>query len=525
MTAKHDLLRCWMLLAAASSALGATRYVDVNSASSRPPYTNWTAAAATIQDAVDAAEEGDEILVTNGVYHTGGRVVEPSPVSNRVAVTKAVTVQSVNGAAVTIIRGVQVPGTTNDVDAVRCVYLAAGATLVGFTLTNGATRASGDTAHGEYGPFGGGVLCESESAVVSNCTLAGNSAAWAGGGAFGGTLNNCTLTANSVFAGSGGGASSAILNNCTLTGNSAGYGGGASDCTLLSNCTLAGNSAPSQGGGSFNSSLNNCVITGNSGGGAFMGTLINCTVTGNSGGGVFGQIHEGPSGGIDAAILHNCIVYYNQGFNYSLCLLDYSCTTPLPSGAGDSVGNITNAPLFVNEAGGNLRLQPNSPCINAGNNAYAPPGLDLDGNSRITGGTVDIGAYELQQPTSVISYAWLQHYGLQTDGTADFADPDHDGMNNWQEWRCGTSPTDPLSTLRLLQPAVTSTDVTVRWQSIAGVNYVLERSTNLSALPWAFSVVATNLPGRPGTTTYIDRSALGGGPFFYRVEVGNPESH
>jgi hypothetical protein len=270
-------------------------------------------------------------------------------------------------------------------------------------------------------------------------------------------------------------------------------------------------------GGACGCRLNNCTLSGNwatnSGGGTYSGTLINCTITGNSapiGGAAYG------SG------LYNCIAYYNRDLNGTnadnYCYFTYSCTTPLPI---NGIGNFTNAPMFVDYANGNLRLQSSSPCINAGHNAFAPAGPDLDGNPRIVGGTVDIGAYEFQSPQSRIAYAWLQQYGLPTDGSADYTDADGDGFNNWQEWRAGTNPTNALSALRLLSlapGAPGAPGLVVRWQSVSARNYFLERSTNLGASPDFFRI-ATNIAGQPRKTSFTDTNAIGAGPFFYRVGV------
>jgi hypothetical protein len=201
--------------------------------------------------------------------------------------------------------------------------------------------------------------------------------------------------------------------------------------------------------------------------------------------------------------------YYANAYS----TLNYCSTTPMPT---NGVGIITNPPIFVDYTRGNLRLQSNSPCINAGNNAYVTTTTDLDGNPRIVDGTVDIGDYEYQGTGSVISYAWLQQFGLLTDGSADYADPDHDGLNNWQEWICGTNPTNVLSALRMMSALPTSTHTTVTWQSVAGVNYFLEHSANLAG---SFTLLATNIGGQASTTSYADTNAPRAGPFFYRVGV------
>ncbi len=217
-------------------------YVNQACTNPVPPYSSWNTAATNIQDAVDAANPGVHILVTNGVYQSGGRTVYGS-LTNRLVVNKPLVVQSVNGPQATVIQGN--PG--NGYTAVRCVYLTNGVTFSGFTLLNGATRAAGDTSKE---CSGGAIWCESTNVTVTSCVLISNTAAAYGGGAYGGNLNNCTLAGNSAVS-SGGGAYMATLSNCCLSNNIANdpnstytypRGGGASDCTLV-NCTLIGNVA------------------------------------------------------------------------------------------------------------------------------------------------------------------------------------------------------------------------------------------------------------------------------------------
>ena len=235
----------------ATAAGAATRYVNVNNAAPAPPYTTWATAATNIQAAVDGAATGEEILVTNGVYQTGAR--EVYGMSNRVAVTKPVTVRSVNGPDKTHIVGYQMPDGLYGPAAVRCVYLTNGAVLAGFTLSNGATQNGGDVVANQSG---GGVWCEGAAAVVSNCVITGNVAYVHGGGAYRGMLNDCALTGNSTDW-SGGGTCESRLNNCTLTDNSAYGRGGGADRSTLKDCTLTGNSS-SGGGGACESALDGC---------------------------------------------------------------------------------------------------------------------------------------------------------------------------------------------------------------------------------------------------------------------------
>jgi parallel beta-helix repeat protein len=506
-------------------------HVALDSINPVSPYLSWDTAATNIQDAIDALYPGGMVLVSNGVYQTGARVMSGGA-SNRVAIMKPILVQSVNGPAVTVIQGYQVPATTNGSAAVRCVYLANNATLSGFTLRGGATIQTTGFS------IGGGVLCDSTNVVVTNCVMTGNCSYTSGAGAYSGTFFDCQFLSNSAFVhsvGGGGGCYGGTLVRCMVIGNHSSDGAGlhtgrASDCLFTANagslgaaayistldrCLIISNSATGGGrsGGADTSTLNNCLVSGNTAqtaGGTFNSSLTNCTIVGN--------FAASSGGGANGGTLQNCIIYNNSapsGSNYSGGSLSYCCTQPLPA-AGK--GNMTNNPLFINFISGDFHLQSNSPCINSGNNPSVPASVDLDGNPRNVGGTLDIGAYEFQTPASIISYAWLLQYGLPLDGSVDLIDSDADGMNNWQEWIAGTVPTNAVSVLRLLNPTNTLSSPIIKWQSVSGVTYYLQRSSNLAA-PQPFSALQSNIVGQAGSTSYTDTSATGPGPFFYRVGV------
>jgi len=398
---------------------------------------------------------GDTIWVSNGVYDSGGITNYPtgSDQTTRVVITKAITLRSQNNDPTnTIIKGAW-DSATNGPAAVRCLYMAADSTLIGFMVTNGATLSPVSSRNS-----GGGIYCANTTAVISNCIITGNSAYYNGGGTYYGTLRNCVLIGNLQWRGTsqgGGGAAYGILTNCTLIGNyvfyeSSGEGGGAYMCTIynstlisnktllgnthgggasrctLYNCTLIGNSSLSKGGGACISQLYNCTLIGNTaanGGGAYgdafgnfdLYKMYNCTLIGNSaplgGGAIYMSLYNctvvsnyasSSGGGVRDCTMYNSVVYLNtspSGSNwYGTVFSTNSCTAS--NVPGWAAGNIGVGPMFVNSSAGNYRLAAGSPCIDAGiniswmTNSADVRSRDMDNRQRLRYNAVDMGAYE-----------------------------------------------------------------------------------------------------------------------------------
>ncbi len=385
----------------------------------------------TIQEAIDAAMDGDEVEVHPGTYN---EVID--------FLGKAITVRSSDGPEETIIDAQQTGTvvTCNNGEGPDTV-------LDGFTVTGGEPS---------------GMRNVGSSATVTNCTFSGNTAV--GGGGDGGGMYNvqsspmvtsCTFSGNSADDRGGGMyniVSSPTVTNCTFSGNTADFGSGMFNDFLSSptvtNCTFSNNTAEFRGGGMYNfvssPTVTNCAFSCNTADfGAGMSNdnsnsaLTNCTFAGNAadnGGGVHNLF--------SSLTVINCVIWGNSPDQ----LFDepFSTSAALYSdiqGGWPGIGNIDADPLFVDPENEDNHLSAGSPCIDAADNTAVPLDefdldgddifdepipFDLDGNPRFvddpdtidTGNgdppVVDMGAYEFQG----ITCPW----DLDGDGTVGILD-------------------------------------------------------------------------------------------------------
>jgi predicted outer membrane repeat protein len=249
----------------------------------------------TIQAGIDAAVNGDIVIVSPGTYYeninSGGKSITLRSINPIDPNVVAATVIDANGSGTVV--------TFPDNASAVCV-------LAGFTITNGNSSSDG-----------GGIRCLNGAIDIDNCVITGNSATGAGGGIASEfadlTPAGCTFSANMAYDddpfSAGGGIFSEwgelTLTDCQFSENAAvNHSGGGIHCIRgalrLTNCTFNSNSAAEEGGGvatDYNSViLTNCTFTGNSaqrGGGMnnshWGATATNCVFSSNSaeqGGGI-----------------------------------------------------------------------------------------------------------------------------------------------------------------------------------------------------------------------------------------------
>ena len=348
-----------------------TIYVDTATGSDDNDGLSWETAKLTLQNGVRSVANNGEVFVARGTYAPFNSLNRP------------IRIEGVGGASVTLINGGS---------ASRCATLGMAANqnrtvLKGFTLTNGLANAS--APGGAYG-----------------------------GGAFGGTLQECVIAR--CQATQGGGVYRSILDHCDVRGNTADRTGGGAHSATLRFCTVSDNQTPgtayqNYGGGAYQCTLENCLVlrntSGSNGGGTYQGTTRNCTIVKNTVRRSVGSSVLG--GGTYQGTHYNTLIWDNrrgQNADFNLRPLDnrnggtlYNCcTTASPSSSGVNPARNNNvidapdliSPVFIDAEVDNFRIWDSSCCFNRGSNAYVLWNEDLDGELRIRDSIVDIGCYE-----------------------------------------------------------------------------------------------------------------------------------
>jgi hypothetical protein len=268
--------------------------------------------------------------------------------------------------------------------------------IINCTISGNTASSRGGGLHGCY-------------STIINCTISGNTAGSRGGGLSlnYGDISDCIITDN-ISSEYGGGLSSCggTISNCKITGNSiVKFGGGLSSCSgTISKCIISENTAVGSGGGLWNcdGTISNCIVSentaGSNGGGlaSFDGTMTNCTIVENSanllGGGIYCN-YKDPT-------LNNCILWNNYPEEIYLEHI-YANVTYLTycdiEGGWAEESNIDVDPMFVDATNGDYHLMWDSPCVDAGDPEFVGEvdEVDIDGEPRLVGGRVDMGADEV----------------------------------------------------------------------------------------------------------------------------------
>ncbi|MCA9250516.1 MAG: right-handed parallel beta-helix repeat-containing protein [Phycisphaerae bacterium] len=288
-------------------------------------------------------------------------------------------------------------------------------------------------------PFGGaGIHNDGSNPSVTNCVFIDNRGGEAGGmcnnQGSGPTVTNCVFTGNRPGGLANRSNSNPIILNCRFVANVGGgsLAAGVSNSTShpsVINCSFFGSSFAGMSNTSSDPTVANCVFAGNGtaslgGGGMFnlesSPIVTNCTFSENiiggfgvSGGGMLNLSGSNPT-------ITNCVMWcsaFDQVVSLNSNPVVNHCVIQGGWDGAGGVGIIDAKPMFVNSSGvdnvigtedDDLRLLPNSPAIDAGDNSAVPVDVltDLDGHARFvddvtTADTgvgvapiVDVGAYE-----------------------------------------------------------------------------------------------------------------------------------
>ena len=144
----------------------------------------------------------------------------------------------------------------------------------------------------------------------------------------------------------------------------------------------------------------------------------------------------------------------------------------------------------------------------------------LQATSTFTFGSADRGRIERVDMSVSLPRETFAEWALRIFGATNIdpnADPDHDGASNMQEYLAGTDPLSNQSIFKFIniQPAP-SGGIIIQWNSVAGQSYTIQSSANVAT---NYTQIRSGIQATTNLTQYIDTTATGYGPFFYRLKL------